>query len=127
MHEYFSVELQYYQYFDFVNSLGAKLAIIGGAGPIHPALFNYGRPDFSIPSWFNEILNLDLPQIQTLSQLDMVEKMQNCGIPEKLNILEQHAIIRKALEDSEDFPDNYHPGNRPHKELAKRLDQIFST
>ena len=52
--------------------------------------------------------------------------MQGCGLIEKLNILEQHAIIRKALEDSEDFPDNYHPGNRPHRELAKRLHQTFT-
>ena len=121
-----AMKLVYAQYFDFANSLGAKLAVIGGAGPVHPSLFDYGQPDFCIPSWFNEILNLDLPQIQTLSQLDMVDKMQCCGIREKLHILNQHAVIRKALEDSEDFPDNYHPGNRPHKELAKRLHQTFS-
>ena len=120
-----AMKLVYAQYFDFVNSLGAKLAVIGGAGPVHPSLFEYGQPDFCIPSWFNEILNLDLPQIQTLSQLDMVDKMQGCGVREKLHILNQHAVIRKALEDSEDFPDNYHPGNRPHKELAKRLHQTF--
>ena len=123
---YNAMKLVYTQYFDFVNSLGAKLAVIGGAGPTHPTLFDYGQPDFCIPSWFNEILNLDLPQIQTLSRLDIVEKMQGCGLIEKLNILEQHAIIRKALEDSEDFPDNYHPGNRPHRELAKRLHQTFT-
>jgi len=121
-----AMELVYTQYFDFVNSLGAKLAIIGGAGPIHPALFNYGQPDFSIISWFNEILNLDLPQIQTLSRLDIVEKMQDIGVGEKLKILQQHAVIRQALEDSEDFPDNYHPGNGPHRELTKRLHQIFT-
>jgi hypothetical protein len=118
-------ELTYTEYFDFAKSLGAKVAVIGGAGPVHPLLFDYGTPDFCIPSWFNEILQLDLPQIQTLSQLNMVEKMQGIGVKDKLEILEQHSIIRKALEDSEDFPDNYHPGGRPHKELAARLHEVF--
>jgi len=115
----------YPQYFDFVKSLGAKLAVIGGAGPVHPCLFDYGQPDFCIPSWFNEILNLDLPQIQTLSRLDFVEKLQSVGVKSKLELLEQHETIRRALESSEDFPDNYHPGDRPHIALAKKLHQIF--
>lgn len=119
------IESTYTQYFDFAKSLGAKLAVIGGAGPIHPTLFDYGSPDFCIPSWFNEILQLDLPQIQTLSQLDMIEKMQHIGVEDKLKILEQHSIIRTALENSEDFPDNYHPGGHPHKELATRLHEVF--
>ena len=122
----YAMQLVYTQYFDFVNELGAKLAVIGGAGPVHPSLFDHGSPDFCISSWFNEILKLDLPQIQTLSQLDVIEKLQDIGIATKINMLEQHAIIRKALEDSDDFPDNYHPGNRPHRELAKRLHQIFT-
>jgi hypothetical protein len=120
-----TIELTYTEYFNFAKNLGAKLAVIGGAGPVHPMLFDHGTPDFCIPSWFNEILQLDLPQIQTLSQLDMVEKMQGIGVEDKLKILEQHSVIRTALEDSEDFPDNYHPGGRPHKELAARLHEVF--
>jgi hypothetical protein len=120
-----TIKSVYTQYFDFVKNLEAKLSVIGGAGPVHPTLFNYGQPDFCITSWFNEILRLDLPLIQTLSQLDMIEKMQSIGVAEKLKILEQHSMIRKALEDSNDFPDNYHPGDRPHKELATRLHEVF--
>jgi hypothetical protein len=116
----------YSQYFNFAKSLNAKLAVIGGAGPVHPVLYTYGNPDFCIDSWFNEILNLDLPQIQTLSKPDMIDQLQGIGRQSKLNILEQHLTILKALDDSEYFPDNYNPGNRPHRELAIRLHKRFA-
>lgn len=116
----------YSQYFEFVKNLKAKLAVIGGAGPIHPILYSYGQPDFAIDSWFNEILNLDLPQIQTLSNFEYVNKMQDVGLEKKLEFLEQHLTVLKALQASPDFPDNYHPGNRPHRELAIRLHKRFA-
>jgi hypothetical protein len=115
----------YNEYKKFVETTKAKIAIIGGAGPVHPSLYSYITPDFCIPSWFNQILNLNLPQIQTLSRLDIVEKMQSVGNLTKLEILEDHEEILNALEASSDFPDNYHPGPRPHQELAQTLHKIF--
>lgn len=118
-------EIVYSRYAEFISELDAKVAVIGGAGPVYPSLYNHILPNFCIPSWFNEILNLNLPQIQTLSRLDIVERLQGIGYGKKLEILEQHEEILNALESSEDFPDNYHPGPRPHIELAKRLHQVF--
>jgi hypothetical protein len=118
-------EIVYTSYAEFVSMLQTKIAIIGGAAPVHPELYNHIKPDFCIPSWFNEILKLDLPQIQTLSRLDIIEKMQSIGNLTKLEILQQHEEILNALEASEDFPDNYHPGSNPHLELSKNLHQLF--
>ena len=117
----------YKEYKKLIQKTEAKIAVIGGAGPVHPILFDYIQPDFCIPSWFNEILNLTLPQIQTLSRLDVIEKMQGIGNDIKLKILLQHEEILNALEASDDFPDNYHPGARPHIELAQRLHKTFNT
>jgi hypothetical protein len=117
----------YSQYFDFVKSLEAKLAVIGGAGPVHPTLYKFGNPEFCIDSWINKILNLDLPQIQTLSRPEMINQLNNNGkFDQKLKVIDQHLTILKALEDSEDFPDNYHPGGRPHRELANLLHKRFT-
>jgi 5'-3' exonuclease len=53
--------------------------------------------------------------------------MQSIGKQTKLEILQQHEEILNALEASEDFPDKYHPGARPHQELAQRLHKIFTS
>jgi hypothetical protein len=103
------------------EELNAKVAVIGGAGPIHPNFFNYVTPDFCIQSWFNEILQLGVPQIQTLSKPEYIERMNDVGLAKKIELLDQHLEIKKLLEDSPDFPDNYHPGERPHKELVNQL------
>jgi hypothetical protein len=120
-------KIVYNRYAEFANTIQAKVAVIGGAGPVHPSLYSYITPDFCIPSWFNEILNLNLPQIQTLSRLDIIEKMQSIGKQTKLEILQEHEEILNALEASEDFPDKYHPGARPHQKLAQRLHKIFTS
>lgn len=123
LHE--TADVVYNDYKEFVKEQKVKLAIIGGAAPVHPKLFDYIQPDFCVTSWFNQILNLDLPQIQTLSRLDIVEKLQGIGSAVKFDILLQHEKILDALEASEDFPDNYHPGIRPHVELAAKLHETF--
>ena len=120
-----TANLIYKNYSQFAKKHNAKLAVIGGAAPVHPTLFEYIQPDFCIPSWFNKILNLNLPQIQTLSRLDMIERLQGIGPDIKLKILGEHEEILNALEASDDFPDNYHPGIRPHVELANELHQAF--
>ena len=51
-------QITYTSYFNFVNSINSKVAIIGGAAPVYYSLFNYIKPDFCIPYWFEEILNL---------------------------------------------------------------------
>jgi hypothetical protein len=103
------------------EDLNAKVAVIGGAGPIHPDFFKYVVPDFCITSWFNDILQLDVPQIQTLSNPKSIEIMNSIGTAKKIELLDQHLTIKKLLEDSPDFPDNYHPGERPHRELVNQL------
>lgn len=120
-----TANLVYKNYSQFAKKHNAKLAVIGGAAPVYPTLFEYIQPDFCIPSWFNKILNLNLPQIQTLSRLDIIEGLQGIGPAGKLEILEQHEEILNALEASDDFPDNYHAGIRPHMELAKELHKAF--
>ena len=120
-----AASIVYNNYSQFVKKQRCKLAVIGGAAPVHPKLFNFIQPDFCIPSWFNKILNLELPQIQTLSRLDIIEKLQGIGPQRKLEILEQHEKILDALLASDDFPDNYHPGIRPHFELAAELHETF--
>ena len=120
-----TANLVYTNYSQFAKKHNAKLAVIGGAAPVYPTLFEYIQPDFCIPSWFNKILNLNLPQIQTLSRLDIIEGLQGIGPARKLEILEQHEEILNALEASDDFPDNYHAGIKPHMELAKELHEAF--
>jgi len=120
-----TMKVVYSNFQKFFTSQNCKIAIIGGAAPVHPFICNFIKPDFCIPSWFNKILNLDLPQIQTLSRLDYIESLQDIGMDKKLEILKQHEEILNALEQSQDFPDNYHPGPRPHMELAKELNEIF--
>jgi len=119
-------QITYTSYFNFVNSINSKVAIIGGAAPVYYSLFNYIKPDFCIPYWFEEILNLQLPETQMLSRLEIIKKLQCVGPDQKLAILEQHEEILNALYASEDFPDNYHVGGRPHIELARRLHDIFT-
>lgn len=128
--KYYSLDylskLVYNEYAKFIRTLNCKIAVIGGAAPIYPNFFDYITPDFCIPSWFNEILNLELPQIQTLSKPEAVAAAQGIGSWDKLKVLERHEEILNALEASEDFPDNYHAGMRPHIELSKRLHRVMS-
>jgi hypothetical protein len=119
-------KIVYSCYAEFLNELQAKLAVIGGAGPILPELNDYMQPEFCIPSWFNKILDLDLPQVQTLSRPEMLELWQNVGVTNKLKILQQYEEILDALEKSEDFGDNYHPGPEPHMKLVQELNQVFN-
>ena len=119
------IKIVYGRYSQFINELQAKIAVIGGAGPVHPLLYNFIEPDYCISSWFSKILDLDLPQVQTLSRLDYIELLQSIGINKKIQILQQHKEILDALERSDDFPDNYHPGIKPHIDLANELDKVF--
>ena len=119
-------QIIYENYSKFLKSINAKVAIIGGAAPVYPNLFGHINPDFCIPYWFEEILNLQLPETQILSKIELIEKFQCTGPDQKIKILEQHEEILNALYASEDFPDNYHAGGRPHIKLAQRLHDIFT-
>jgi hypothetical protein len=111
----------YRNFSKLASQINSKTAIIGGAGPILPLLHEYITPDYCIPSWFNKILKLNVPQIQTLSRPDIIKEMNSIGLEEKIKILDRHLEIKKLLEESPDFPDNYHPGAGPHKELVEDL------
>jgi hypothetical protein len=113
-------EYVYSKFFELKHLIGAKAIVIGGHAPLYPTFYNFGTAELCIPDWRGEILQTKFPNIQTLGQLDMVND-SNLSTEEKYDILLKHEYIIRAMYESNDFPDNSHPGARPHKELTERI------
>ena len=121
---YYIANKTYPLFFDFAKSINAKLAIIGGAAPIHPVLYKYGKPDFLIEDWRSEILGKSLPPVHSLYRLNVVEDSKDT-IEYKSLLLQKHLLILDALIESEHFPDDCHPGTEPHLKLSNTLHKVF--
>jgi hypothetical protein len=117
-------EMTYQAYRDFQLNTRAKLAVIGGAGDLHHCFDKYFTPEFVIRSWRSEILGTDIISDNTLWQQEYFDYSKD-SIEQKLLYLENNLDLLDLMHASSDFPDNCHPGLKPHKELSKKLHAIF--
>ncbi len=121
---YYIANKTYPLFFDFTKSINAKLAIIGGSAPVHYAIHKYGKPNYLINDWRSDIVGQKLPEVHSLSRLDIVEYSKD-SIEYKNNLLEKHMLIREVLANSNEFPDDSHPGTNSHFNLFSKLQNIF--
>jgi hypothetical protein len=117
-------EMTYQAYRDFQLDTGAKLAVIGGAGDLHQCFDKYFTPEFVIRSWRSEILGIDNTPNNTLWQQEYFNHSRD-PIEQKLMHLESNLDLLDLMHASVDFPDNCHPGPRPHRELSEKLHITF--
>jgi hypothetical protein len=119
-------EISYYIYKKFKilkEKSNAKTLIIGGQAPVLDTCNSY---DYIIKDWRSDICKQILPQIHSLTHLDLIENKNCCDtIEEKTILLNQHKTIFDAMEKSKHFPDNCHPGVTPHKDLSKFIDNLI--
>jgi hypothetical protein len=114
----------------FVNEHpNAKLVVIGGQSPvITDILYQYLTPDLIIQDWRSELLNMPLPNVHTLIKPELwIEPSKVDTMDYKLKVLEDHKIILDAMQNSDLFPDNCHPGGNAHEQLTTRLHKQFQS
>ena len=119
-----TAEIVYSEYAQFIQELGARVVVIGGAGDVLPSLYRYIQPDFCIPSWRSYIFKESLPSMNFLSRLKKFNLIADTT-ENKMLMLQQQEIVRAKLAASDFFPDNNHPGEVPHRELAGLLHRVF--
>ena len=117
-------KLTYQSYKEFQDQTSAKLAVIGGAGELDDCFSDYLLPEFTIRSWRSEILGIDTLSSHTLWQREYFNHSKDT-VKEKLQRLENDLYLLDLTHASADFPDDYHPGERPHRELAEKLHKLF--
>jgi hypothetical protein len=117
--------ITYSRFFEFQRSMGVPMIVVGGAAPVHPIMYEYGTPVLCIDDWRSDILGKQLPHVQTLSRLDVVDENAIDSKADKYDILINHSLIQKLVEESLDFPDNSHPGQKPHRELTEQIDKFI--
>lgn len=105
----------------------AKKVVIGGQAPIVADIYDkFLSPhvDYIIMDWRSEILGVEMPEVHTLTHTHWVDDSPDTT-EFKLDLLEKHDIILKAMADSPYFPDNCHPGGIAHGKLVDRLHKFF--
>jgi len=101
--------ITYSSYKDFILSLDAKLALIGGNSDLHPCYKEYLKPNFVIPSWSSIILN------QLTMEFDISD-------PElEFKFIDNELRLQKLKQKSVFFPDTSHPGSVAHEKLVQTL------
>ena len=106
------------------NFPNVKTAVIGGQAFVDPIFYSYHTPNFIIEDWRSEIVGRKLPEVYSLSRVDLVDSLYD-NTEEKLNTLNNHAAIYDAMSNTQLFFDRCHPG-KPHIDLANRLHEEFS-
>ena len=115
--------ITYSSYKKFQQNIKARLAVIGGAGDLHDCFDDYFSPEFVIRSWRSDILGVSLTS-QTVWQREHFDTSKD-SVEVKLNQLENDLELINLMQVSTDFPDNCHPGERPHQILAEKLHAVF--
>jgi hypothetical protein len=108
----------YREYKDFLDSLNAKIAVIGGCSDIHDTLYEYITPDFCWPSWQKKLLGIGSMGFNLSSGTTPTEN--------DIQLLDNSLKVIQAMMESSYFPDNCHPGKQAHKELVEALLEKFS-
>ena len=114
----------YSAYAQFIQDLGARVAVIGGSGDVLPSMYRYIQPDFCIPSWRSYIFKESLPSMNFLGRLEKFKLIADTT-ENKMLMLQQQEIVRAKLAASDLFPDNNHPGAGPHSDLTEVLHRVF--
>lgn len=109
----------------------AKWFVIGGSSPIPDFFYNYKIHDGIIPDWRSQILNEDLPNVpgwRSSQNQIVLEDSNNRDTREfKQQLIKDFDYINQRLRREKTlFPDNSHPGERPHQDLAHTLSIFFN-
>jgi hypothetical protein len=111
---------------NFVKAHNLKTLIIGGQASLEEQLFNHITPDFYINDWRSEIVGKQLPNsFHLLFRChELIPKLVK-DKDKALSLLDQQMIILDAMQQSQDFPDNGHPGTNPHLQLSSTIHNIL--
>ena len=94
---------------DFFESIGTKVALIGGNSDLHPCYKKYLEPEFVVESWSSDILG------QEPEQFDIND-------PElEFKFIDNELRLQNLKSNSILFPDTSHPGAIAHARLVKRI------
>ena len=97
------------EYKKFVESLGSKIALIGGPMDFFPVYQEYFTADFVVPSWNSSILGIQ-------------PKHYNINDPEfEMQFMERQLHWQRLKTNSPYFPDDSHPGATAHADLVEKL------
>ena len=114
-----------YQEFDKLKKFtSAKTLVIGGQAKLLDCFYEITSADFVIPDWRSSIFGKQFPTVHTLCHLDLIEKSAD-SLEFKNRLLKDHKTILDQMKWSEDFPDNCHPGIRPHRELVEKFSALI--
>lgn len=116
LHEICSIIYQEYK--DFLDSLNAKIAVIGGCSDIYDTLYEYITPDFCWPSWQKKLLGIGSMGFNISSGTTPTEN--------DIQLLDNSLKVIQAMIESSYFSDGAHPGKQAHKELVKALSEKFN-
>ena len=108
------------------NSTECRSIVIGGQAPVMPLFKNTIKVDLLIEDWRSDILGQKMPPIHSLCHVDLIENdLCKDSYEYKVKLLKQHGRILRAMKKSKDFPDNAHPGAKPHRKLAKTIKKLI--
>jgi hypothetical protein len=102
----------------------AKLAVVGGAGPVHNNMIEYIQPDFLIENWISEIVGHDTAPIYDTDTLKRIDHMMSIDLKTKL--VNGTLLALDMMKQSGYFFDGSHPGPIPHENLVNSLADRFS-
>ena len=97
------------EYKKFVESLGSKLALIGGQMDFFPVYQEYFTPDFVVPSWTSSILGIS-PEYHKIDNSEF-----------EIQFMERQLYWQTLKTNSLHFPDGSHPGAVAHADLVETL------
>lgn len=121
--------IAYNKFSELIKNLKCKVVVVGGQAPVYLDEFNsiVGDVNLLIDDWHSEIHGIKLPFTHALCNLDIFE-LSSCvdSVEEKNKMLDDIDFILKLDYESENFPDNAHPGKHAHRELFKKINNLIS-
>jgi hypothetical protein len=120
--------MAYKEFFELTNLSNAKTIVIGGQAPVFVEEFIKicDHPKLLIEDWHSEILEITLPFSHGICNLDLFDH-PSCinSIEEKNKMLNDIDTILKLDYESDNFPDNAHPGKRAHQTLSDKIHNLI--
>ncbi len=98
----------------------ARSLVIGGQAQLLDSFDTIVNADIVIHDWKSKIFARSLPVVHTICHLDLIDKSSD-SLEYKNSLLAKHKILLDLMSASDDFPDNCHPGIRPHRELVELM------
>jgi hypothetical protein len=116
--------LIYSQIAKLQHTTNAKLAVIGGAGPVHGSITEYIQPEFLIENWIGDIVEYDTEPIYDTFMLKRIDHI--IPIELKTQMVDGTLSALDLMKNSGYFFDGCHPGPIPHQKLVARLKDRFN-